>query len=190
MCSVTDSLLNEFNERCRNEFFEPSWKCHFGTGKQNTGSEMYSLCISKTGYIAVNVVMGLIGLAGVTLNVAVLVTFSKRRSLINPFNVHIVSMSVISVLRSVIFHPLVTARPYVEGDYLRYCFFACAVFQYFCLDHANYDPTAGSGDLRWPMAGSAGVILACARKQRKEGSDGNGCCHRMGTCMVSRDPFF
>ena len=24
-----------------------------------------------------------------------------------------------------------TARPYVEGDYLRYCFFACAVFQYF-----------------------------------------------------------
>ena len=101
------------------------------TGNRSTaGRVIYSLCIAKTVYVAINVLMGLIGLVGVTLNVAVLVTFFKRRSLINPFTVHIVSMSVISVLRSVLFHPLVTARPYVEGDYLQYSFVACAVFQY------------------------------------------------------------
>ncbi|OQV13618.1 hypothetical protein BV898_12161 [Hypsibius exemplaris] len=86
------------------------------------------LCLSPTAYKAIAGLTIPLNVIGVLMHLGVLVTFFKRRSLINPFTVNIITLSIIGILQGLTFTPQVVVRP-ITGDWLRNPL-ACAVFQY------------------------------------------------------------
>ena len=88
------------------------------------------LCLSFTTYSVITGLLSLLMCLSVAMNAAVLATFLiHRRRLITPFTVHVVGLTVAGLIHSVVFFPMVAARPLVRG-WMQHDPLSCAVFQY------------------------------------------------------------
>ena len=88
------------------------------------------LCLSFATYSVITGLLSLLMCLSVSMNAAVLATFLiHRRRLITPFTVHVVGLIVAGLIHSVVFFPMVAARPLVRG-WMQYDPLSCAVFQY------------------------------------------------------------
>ena len=142
------------------------------------------LCLSFATYSVITGLLSLLMCLSVAMNAAVLATFLiHRRRLITPFTVHVVGLTIFGLIHSIVFFPLVAARPLEPPLDAEQRVEMCDLpVRHLDASHAKF--YAGLYHLRGPMGGVSRTHLVSPGELRRVRAVGIGSLCFLAPCLV------